>query len=958
MAKQAAALLKAARSAEPDESASDKELLRRFAEAGDQSAFAALAERHAGMVFGVCKRVLHSPADAEDACQAVFLILSKRAGATRWQVSVANWLYATARKVARNARVAATRRTRREEAAAVTEAVPPADTLTGPELLAALDEELERLPPRYREPLILCYLEGLTRDEAATRLGVPVATLKSQLERGRKKLADALTARGCALGVALLLTTTSSAGASPPRLTKSVLTATNGSPSPAAAALAKEGIVNGWKLKGLLAIAAVVAGVGLATMLTAAEQPTATAKVETPAAKADPKDEPKRPMVMERTITGKVVDPDGKPHQAELLLFENRSWIDGRRWSTSKTESLGKTATDGTFSVTVPLRERGLFLIARADGFGVAFLAPTADTPTDVTFKLVKDVPVKGRVVDGAGKPVAGATVRLEVVQTFAGESMQAFLDSLPKRTDFREHPVESVGFFWHPADGPFRTKTDADGRFELTGIGGERLASLEVKATGREDGAVCVATRAGLDVKPLNEATLRLQPKTGERLTWDFNPILSAPNFTLPLEAEKPVRGRVTDAKTGKPRAGVEVTMSSDNGVTRVGHRTTTDADGRYELHGVKKLPTYGVSVREDVEGGYLPAQTEVKDTVGHEPVIADIACQRGVVVTGTVRNKATGRPVPGARLSAHVLAGNTFAKRYPSLGRYASLENADGRADGTYRILVIPGPVLLTCGNGEYGVHALYGPPKPDPAYPHLFTKPNRGEGLGYFAVSGGQGGVNGNWCKVIDAKETDTEVRQDVELEPVSKKLVKVVDADGKPAKNARATGFTRSPWHYAESIGDTDTIPVFDLEPKEKRLVVARLPEQKQVGAAEIGEDEPAPVLKLGVGGTARGRVVGADGKPAAGVTVTLHFDRREVAEIYGPLNKHRAADTGADGTFAFDELLPGYDFRFTLNVGQRQFGPESHQAPAFRIEKHGDTLKVGDLKLQPTKTKGE
>ena len=84
---------------------------------------------------------------------------------------MANWLYATARKVARNARLAAARRARREGAAAVPEAVPPADAMTGRELLAALDEELDRLPPRYREPLVLCYLEGLTRDEAAARLG-------------------------------------------------------------------------------------------------------------------------------------------------------------------------------------------------------------------------------------------------------------------------------------------------------------------------------------------------------------------------------------------------------------------------------------------------------------------------------------------------------------------------------------------------------------------------------------------------------------------------------------------------------------------------------------------------------------------------------------------------------------------------------------------------------------------
>ena len=212
MAKRAAGMLaKAVRATAAELAAlSDRELLGRFAADGDQAAFAAVVRRHTGMVFGVCRRLLHSAADAEDATQAVFLVLAKKAKGTRWQASVANWLYTTARKVAHNARLAATRRTKREGAAAVPESVAPFDAMTGRELVAALDEELDKLSPRYREPLVLCYLEGLTRDEAAARLGVPEPTLKSQLERGRKRLADALTARGCALGVALLASATTS----------------------------------------------------------------------------------------------------------------------------------------------------------------------------------------------------------------------------------------------------------------------------------------------------------------------------------------------------------------------------------------------------------------------------------------------------------------------------------------------------------------------------------------------------------------------------------------------------------------------------------------------------------------------------------------------------------------------------------------------------------------------------
>jgi RNA polymerase sigma factor (sigma-70 family) len=165
-----------------DVAASDRDLLHRFAREGDQAAFAALVRRHASMVLGVCQRALSSIPDAEDASQATFLILVRKAKSGRWQVSIANWLYATARKVAANARVAAQRRARREARAGVRETVLPVD-MTAQELLAALDEELDKLPPRYREPLVLCYLEGLTRDEAAHRLEVPLNTVKIRLER-------------------------------------------------------------------------------------------------------------------------------------------------------------------------------------------------------------------------------------------------------------------------------------------------------------------------------------------------------------------------------------------------------------------------------------------------------------------------------------------------------------------------------------------------------------------------------------------------------------------------------------------------------------------------------------------------------------------------------------------------------------------------------------------------------
>src|SRR5262249_47052086 len=162
--------------------ASDRDLLRRFADRNDQAAFAALVARHTGMVLGVCQRVLANAQDAEDACQATFLVLAKKAAGGRWQPSVANRLYTTPPQVAHHARGAARRRAGRGGGAAAPEAGRPVDRLTGGGRLAARDGERENPPPRSREPLVLCYLEGLPRDDAARRLGIPAATLKAQLE--------------------------------------------------------------------------------------------------------------------------------------------------------------------------------------------------------------------------------------------------------------------------------------------------------------------------------------------------------------------------------------------------------------------------------------------------------------------------------------------------------------------------------------------------------------------------------------------------------------------------------------------------------------------------------------------------------------------------------------------------------------------------------------------------------
>ena len=184
---------------------SEGQLLERFVACRDGSAFEALVERHGPMVLGVCRQFLRDPNDVDDAFQATFLILVRKAGSLRRKDLLGNWLYGVACRVSMRARVLAGRRLSRftltedldrlaiDRGLADRESPPgPAPGDEGP----LLHEEVNRLPEKYRTPIVLCYLEGLTHDEAAAALGWPVGTVKGRLSRARDLLRSRLARRG------------------------------------------------------------------------------------------------------------------------------------------------------------------------------------------------------------------------------------------------------------------------------------------------------------------------------------------------------------------------------------------------------------------------------------------------------------------------------------------------------------------------------------------------------------------------------------------------------------------------------------------------------------------------------------------------------------------------------------------------------------------------------------------
>jgi RNA polymerase sigma factor (sigma-70 family) len=188
-------------------SLSDEELLEQFVAGEEESAeaaFEALVDRHGAMVLGVCRRVLGNRHAAEDAFQATFLVLSRKAPEIARRQQLASWLYGVARRAALDARARASRQRANEKRLPIVSAAESTDDMQTTELRSILDEELGRLSERHRAAIVLCELEGLSRREAASRLGVSEGTLSSRLARAKVRLRDRLSRRGLALSATLL----------------------------------------------------------------------------------------------------------------------------------------------------------------------------------------------------------------------------------------------------------------------------------------------------------------------------------------------------------------------------------------------------------------------------------------------------------------------------------------------------------------------------------------------------------------------------------------------------------------------------------------------------------------------------------------------------------------------------------------------------------------------------------
>jgi RNA polymerase sigma factor (sigma-70 family) len=928
----------------------DRELLEDFAERGSEAAFSALVARHGPMVLRAARRVLRHEQDAEDAFQATFLVLARNAASIRKREAVASWLHGAAYRTAMQAKRSAARR-RNHEARLRAAARPAAPSPVWDEVQAALDEEIQRLPEPFRAAFVLCVLEGKGRPEVAAELGVKEGTVWSRLTRARRLLQRRLTQRGIklsALLAALSLAESPGRAALPAGLARSVIRfgplVAAGEPAAGAipthvAALAA-GVTRAMFPRNvklatavLLAVGLVATGAGvLARQALAAEERSAEGPPSDAGAPKAPAAKPAADELGAISYSGRVLGPDGRP-VGGAKLYLTLSWSYLKRPAPAALQAT--TGPDGRFQFTVPRARYGQSMtsvVATAPGCGPAWVEVRADEPKDkLELRLVKDdVPLTGRVVDLQGRPVRGATVRVLHLLAAPGEDLGPWAEAARAKTEGsheleRKHLPRKLMSQEIPGL-PKAATTGADGRFRLTGLGRERMAVLQIEGPTIATRQVRALTRAGATVelpewKPISEPGLT-------------RPTVVAyygATFTHAAAPTKPIVGVVRDRDTNMPLAGVTVESYklANNPIHGVDHiRTQTDAQGRYRLTGMPKGQDNKIVVIPPDDQPYVPVHAVVPDTNGLDPVTVDFGLKRGVWVEGKVTDKAMGRPVQTS-VQYFALLRNPNLRDHPGFdGTFLFKRDGRTKADGSYRVVGIPGPGLVVV---QAGAGYLLSGERDDAegaGNKPLYTSPYHLWGMSTNALA------------PIDPAQGADRVTRDVALDPGETLHGTLVGPDGKPRTGVRAYGLTGNGGWERDAL-ETAEFTVRAFNPRRPRPVLFRQVEAGLVGVLVPPKDARKSVtVRLQPGATAAGRLVDADGRPRANVELDVSIRVR--GNSWDGYSLPGKIKTDQEGRFRVGTLLPGYSFELYDRRGTFRFGDGLRS---------GETKDLGDVRLR-------
>ncbi len=911
-----------------DPDLTDLELLRRFVDGRDAAAFEALIRRHGPMVFAAGQRVLGNAHDAEDVCQATFLLLAQKAASRQWQPSVANWLHRAAHLLALKARRAAVRRARREGSAAARALANPRIEKTGQELLAILDEELLALPELLRAPLVLCYLEGATRDEAALRLSCPLTTLKKRLERGRDRLHDALVRRGWSLAAALLgtLLVDSPATAVPVAFAEKT----------AEAALA---LAAGTGAEGLIAdrvVQLVNGGIGMTVankLIPALGVLLLGSLLAVGALASSPSDDkPAQPppkgaaAVPERaaepapsgTLRVIVLDPQGKPLPGANVFAS--IWTEEKDFKANRdyaTDAAGVARIDlpKTFTILRLWAGKKSFATMHAS-WEQGELASGKHVPAAYTFRLEVAGTAGGRVLDETGKPIAGAKVEVRLANDpkparSDGRVLYAYsFDAVTTDTQGRwqienvpDHSeVELIFLVTHPnyvSDGRWTRRTSDSGkttaalrdgtatyamktgvvvRGRVTDTEGKPIKDAVV-VQGKDDPYESNSTSTfstdaegnyrlpALAVGP-SAITVFAPGRAPQFRTVELKPDLPAQDFRM--TDGKPVRLRIVDS-AGKPVPKASVALLEWKGSKSI-------ASHRNPNH--PKVPETGIPKLADADGiwAWLAAPDDAvkvrviargfavleMDVTGGS-TDSTVTLKAEHRIAGTVTDAVTGKPI----LAFTVIPVDVFRKDFLHAERDSAIAGKDGRLD--YLATRIDIPLRL------------------------------RVEAPGYRTQDGPEFRVG-----------TDDSRKQDFRLTPSRPVSGTVVDGSGKPVPKAEVLLATPTePAGISKVLNNrlfTDSAGRFAFpDPGEPWAVIARM-DYGIVSAEFPAERADAGTLRLQPWSSVRGTFHDG-GKPVSGATVLVTPIKLDVTGR-PRLETALQTTTGKDGQFEFPRVPPG------------------------------------------------
>jgi RNA polymerase sigma factor (sigma-70 family) len=663
---------------------SDRQLLDRFTaqrDAAGEAAFAALVRRHGPLVLGVCTELLGDRHHAEDAFQAVFLILAQKAHAIRDPDLLGNWLYGVALRTSRCAKLRVGRDRKNEGAgsmltAASSVAVPSAEqSFLVREQAAVLHEEIERLPRAFRLPVVLCYLEGLTVHEAARRLRCSHGTVRSRMARARNRLRRGLIRRGVGLPATVLAAALSSRWASASvsshlceATTRAAIQFAGGQAvAPLAAPLAREVLRSMFvhKLKfislTLLLLGAFATSAGYLTRALARNDEPEPSPPAPRAALAS-RQQPVSPNANadRLVITGRVLDPDGKPvsgaRVAVVATAQPRPEARLLRESEhAEVLGTGTSVADGRISVDLPrfaADRDGLTLFADGKGWALTGKVLGEGLPgSAVTVTMERERLVRGRILDVQGQPIAGVIVRV---------------------TRYHTLPFQAAGAA--PA-WPAPATTDEQGRFTLRGLGRSEPITLETRSDHHAP--------QSMRIDPRDE------PKPAE--------------LALSLAPAQVIEVRTARADDGKPLRGVWINVIAvqAQGLSELATGGPTDDQGITRI-----IPATGESfiITANPPAGepYLDEQTNLDWPKGAVRQAVEVKLSRGVRAHGSIIEEASGKPVASALVTySQTMLNNPLFRR-----RQGQACEAVTGPDGKFQIVVPlgPGHLLVRAATPDY--------------------------------------------------------------------------------------------------------------------------------------------------------------------------------------------------------------------------------------------------------------